>query len=76
LSHLEKMSDGLLPTGVELACLLLHMCHDQEETQLAFFWAHVLLSQDMSKPVNPSIDTLKGFPIGLGRLESFFQKML
>jgi hypothetical protein len=65
-----------LPRGGEQTRLLLHMYQDQQETQLVFFWTHVLLSQDMRKLVNPSIDALKGFPIGLSRLESFFQKML
>jgi hypothetical protein len=68
-SDLEKMSKSPLPVGSKLLCLLLHLHQNQQETQLAFFWTDILLPQDIGKPMNPSIDLLKGLPIGPRALE-------
>src|ERR1700737_983754 len=42
LGDLEKMSNSLLPVGIKLLCLLLHMHQDQEKTQFELFWTHIL----------------------------------
>src|SRR5437660_12098024 len=76
LGDLEKMSQSLLPVGIELVCLLLHMHQDQQKTQLEFFWTHILLPQDIGKPMNPSIDPLKSLPIGPCALDRLVQKMV
>jgi hypothetical protein len=63
-SDLEKVSNGLLPMGIKLAGLILHMHQDEHKSQLEFFWTHLLLPQDIGKPMNPSIDPFKRLPIG------------
>src|SRR5437660_12242179 len=76
LGDLEKMSQSLLPVGIKLLCLLLHMHQDQEKTQLELFWTHIFLPQDIGKPMNPSIDPLKCFLISPRALKLLVQKML
>jgi hypothetical protein len=58
------MSDGLLPRGIKLTHVFLHMHQEQHKSQLAFFWTHVSLSQDISQLMNPSIDPFQRLPIG------------
>ncbi len=72
----EQTGKSLLPVGIKLLCLFLHMHQDQQKTQLEFFWTHILLPQDIGKLMNPSIDALNRFPIGLRALKRLVQKML